>query len=197
MAYNLNITNADCYTGTTTLINKLGITDENELNSTEALITSYKAASIIKEKQITDFNFESYKEMHGILFEDLYEWAGQTRTIALSKTSTVFTDPEKIDELGCLIFSRLKSMNYFVGLSKDKFIAEIADLYHLLNILHPFREGNGRTERVFFVLLIRNAGYDIDFSSLNSDLLMIGSIQAAGGVMDTLIRFFEENIKIH
>ena len=47
MAYNLNITNADCYTGTTTLINKLGITDENELNSTEALITSYKAASII------------------------------------------------------------------------------------------------------------------------------------------------------
>lgn len=60
-----------------------------------------------------------------------------------------------------------------------------------------FREGNGRTERVFFVLLIRNAGYDIDFSSLNSDLLMIGSIQAAGGVMDTLIRFFEENIKIH
>ena len=118
MAYNLNITNADCYTGTTTLINKLGITDENELNSTEALITSYKAASIIKEKQITDFNFESYKELHGILFEDLYEWTGQTRTIALSKTSTVFTDPEKIDELGCLIFSRLKSMNYFVGLSK-------------------------------------------------------------------------------
>lgn len=88
-------------------------------------------------------------------------------------------------------------MNYFVGLSKDKFIAEIADLYHLLNIFHPFREGNGRTERVFFVLLIRNAGYDIDYSSLNSDLLMIGSIQAAGGVMDTLIRFFEENIKIH
>lgn len=88
-------------------------------------------------------------------------------------------------------------MNYFVGLSKDKFIFEIADLYHLLNILHPFREGNGRTERVFFVLLIRNAGYDIDYSSLNSDLLMIGSIQAAGGVMDTLIRFFEENIKIH
>ena len=64
-----------------------------------------------------------------------------------------------------------------------------------LNVVSP--EGNGRTERVFFVLLIRNAGYDIDYSSLNSDLLMIGSIQAAGGVMDTLIRFFEENIKIH
>ena len=52
MAYNLNITNADCYTGTTTLINKLGITDENELNSTEALITSYKAASIIKKNKL-------------------------------------------------------------------------------------------------------------------------------------------------
>lgn len=42
--------------------------------------------------------------------------------------------------------------------------------------------------------LIRNAGYDIDYSKLNSDLLMIGSIQAASGVMDTLVRFFEENI---
>ena len=84
MAYDLNITNADCYTGTTTLINKLGITDENELSSTEALITSYKAASIIKENRITDFNLESYKELHRILFDDLYEWAGQTRIVVIS-----------------------------------------------------------------------------------------------------------------
>lgn len=61
-------------------------------------------------------------------------------------------------------------------------------------MLHPFREGNGRTERVFFVQLIRNAEYDIDYSMLNSDLLMIGSIKAASGVMDMLIQFFEENI---
>ena len=73
-----------------------------------------------------------------------------------------------------------------------------ADCYEgtttLINKLGITSEGNGRTERVFFVQLIRNAGYDIDYSTLNSDLLMIGSIQAASGVMDTLVKFFEENI---
>ncbi len=96
--------------------------------------------------------------------------------------------------MGERIFERLKKLSYFKDLTRQKFINEIADLYHILNMLHPFREGNGRTQKVFFVQLIRNAGYDIDYSALNSDILMIGSIQAASGVMDTLVGFFEENI---
>ncbi len=112
----------------------------------------------------------------------------------MSKTAAVFTAPERIEELGGLIFARLKKLDYITKLPRNEFVAEISDLYHSLNMLHPFREGNGRTERVFFVLLIRNAEYDIDYSTLNSNLLMIGSIQAAGGVTDTLVKFFEENI---
>ena len=61
-------------------------------------------------------------------------------------------------------------------------------------MLHPFREGNGRTERVFFMQLIRNADYDIDYTAMQSDILMIGSIQASSGVMDMLKDFFENNI---
>lgn len=141
-----------------------------------------------------DFGFENYKGQHRVLFEDLYDWAGQLRTIALSKTATVFTAPERIEELGGLIFARLKKLDYITKLPRNEFVAEISDLYHSLNMLYTFREGNGRTERVFFVMLIRNAGYDIDYSTLNSDLLMIWSIQAAGGVTDTLVKFFEENI---
>ena len=194
MSYNLSVTNVDCYEGTTTLINKLGIKDENELKSSEALITAYKAASLINEPLAPYFSFQNYTKLHRVLFEDLYEWAGKLRTIALSKTATVFTAPERIEELGGLIFARLNKLDYFTKLPPSEFIIEIADLYHSLNMLHPFREGNGRTERVFFVQLIRNAGYDIDYSTLNSDLLMIGSIQAASGVMDTLVKFFEENI---
>lgn len=194
MPYDLSSTSVDCYEGTTTLINKLGITDEKELNSTEALITTYKAAILINEPLAHDFDFDDYKGLHKFLFENLYDWAGIPRTINLSKTSTVFTSPERIDELGEKIFARLKQLNYFTKLPSNEFIIEIAELYHSLNMLHPFREGNGRTERVFFVQLIRNAGYDIDYSSLDSDLLMIGSIQAASGVLDTLVKFFEDNI---
>ena len=86
-------------------------------------------------------------------------------------------------------------MDYFRGLARAELVAEVADLYHTLNLLHPFREGNGRTQRVFFTQLIRASGYDIDYSELNSELLMIGSIQAASGVMDNLVAFFDENIK--
>ena len=154
MPYNLNVTNADCYEGTTTLINKLGIKDENELKSSEALINTYKAASLINEPLATDFGFENYKALHRVLFEDLYDWAGKPRTIAISKTATVFTAPERIEELGGLIFARLKKVDYFTKLPQNEFISEIADLYHSLNMLHPFIEGNGRTERVFFVQLI-------------------------------------------
>lgn len=196
MPYDLSPTSIDCYEGTTTLVNKLGITDERELNSTEALITAYKAASLINEPLAHNFGFDDYKGLHKFLFEDLYDWAGIPRTINLSKTATVFTSPERIDELGEKIFARLKNLNYFTKLPSNEFVIEISELYHSLNTLHPFREGNGRTERVFFVQLIRNAGYDIDYSSLDSDLLMIGSIQAASGVLDTLVKFFEDNISL-
>lgn len=139
MAYDLNVTNTDCYEGTTTLINKLGIKDDSELKSSEALITAYKAASLINEPLAHNFGFENYKELHRVLFEDLYEWAGKPRTISLSKTATVFTAPERLNELGGLIFARLKKLDYFTKLYQNELISEIADPHHSLNMLHPQR----------------------------------------------------------
>lgn len=194
MGYSLEATDKDCYPNTTVLINKLGITDENVLKENESFITSTKAAMLICRPLKPDFDFSDYKAIHYELFSELYEWAGKVRTVSLSKSSTVFTAPENIEELGGRIFSRIKKLNYFVGLPKAEFVDEIADLYNTLNTLHPFREGNGRTQRVFFMQLIQNAGYNIDYSEFNSEYLMIGSIQAASGVMDNLIGFFESNI---
>ena len=194
MSYNLSVTNADCYKGTTTLINKLGIRDEMQLQKNETLITTYIAAELIQQPLKPEFGFSDYREIHRQLFDTLYDWAGEPRKIGLSKTATTFVAPKSITDLGERIFLRLNKLNYFIGLPRQEFIVETADLYHTLNMLHPFREGNGRTERVFLVQFVRNAGYDIDYSVLNSDILMIGSIQAASGVMDTLVKFFEDNI---
>ena len=195
MSYSLNSTDADCYKGTTVLINKLGIKDEAELDRNERVITGFKTAELITMPLKPGFDFNDYKLIHRELFSELYDWAGCIRTISLSKNATVFTAPEKIAEIGNAIFKRLKECNYFVGMTRADFVREAAELYDALNRLHPIREGNGRTERIFFSRLIRNAGFDIDFSAANADLLMIGSIQAASGVMDNLLRFFEDNIK--
>lgn len=195
MSYSLNATDENCYPGTTVLINKLGITDEKILQETEGFITGTIAAELISKPLKPDFDFSDYKKIHYGLFSELYDWAGTTRTIALSKSATTFTAPEKIDDLGERIFGRLKTLNYFADFPRDEFVTEIADLYNSINMLHPFREGNGRTQRIFFIQLIRYAGYNIDFSEFNSENLMIGSIQAAAGVMDNLIRFFDENLE--
>lgn len=63
-----------------------------------------------------------------------------------------------------------------------------------INILHPFREGNGRTERIFISQLIRFNRYDIDFSDIDTDYLMFATIQSAQGITDNLVNLFKENI---
>ncbi len=194
MSYKLDVSNFDCYEGTATLVNKLGIRDEKVLRDNETFMTTYIAAELIQQPLKPHFSFDDYRDIHKRLFEKLYDWAGEPRKISISKAATTFAAPENIPELGKLIFTRLQRMNYFKDLTRTDFIRETADLYNTLNMLHPFREGNGRTQRVFFVQFIRNAGYDIDYSSLKSDILVIGTIQAASGVMDTLVQFFEENI---
>ena len=62
-------------------------------------------------------------------------------------------------------------------------------------MLHPFREGNGRTQRIFFAQLIRHYDYSISFSDADTDFLMIATIQAAQGVLDGLVEFFSEAIE--
>lgn len=81
------------------------------------------------------------------------------------------------------------------NLNKSTFLDELTELYHDLNMLHPFREGNGRTLRLFITLLVRNAGYNLNFSECDSDLLMIATIKAAQGDISTLREVFAELIR--
>jgi len=122
------------------------------------------------------------------------EWAGQVRTVNISKKGTRFTLAENIECQAVLIFQRLKDCDYFKGLPHDEFVEKIVDFYCVTNELHPFREGNGRTQRAFLTRLIRNAGYDINFADMDTDLLMIAAIQLAQGITDLLKQIFSENI---
>ena len=195
MAYSLNPSSDNCYEGTTCLVNKLGIRDEKKLSEIEAQITFAKAV-MLEETPIDDeFGFEHFKKIHDFLLCDLYEWAGQVRTVDISKKRTKFLDAASIESIGTKCFAKVKE-GYFENLPFDEFVKRIAEFYNDVNYIHPFREGNGRTQRIYFTQLIRHYGYDINFADVDTDELMIATIQASSGVMDFLVEFFENSIII-
>jgi cell filamentation protein len=186
MGYSIDPISDNCYPGTTVLINKLGIRDEETLNEAETLATYINASKLEEQPLEGAFDFAHYKAIHHFLFSDLFDWAGQIRTVNISKKGTRFCPIEEIEDRAALIFDRLKEQGYFRGLPHDAFTDEIVDFYCATNDLHPFREGNGRTQRAFLTQLIRSSGYDIHWSEVDTDLLMIATIQAANGVTDLL-----------
>ena len=195
MAYSLNPSSDNCYEGTTCLVNKLGIRDEKRLSEVEAQITFAKAVMLEETPIDDDFGFEHFKKIHEFLLCDLYEWAGQVRTVDISKKRTKFLDAASIESIGAKCFAKVKD-GYFENLPFDEFVKRIAEFYNDVNYIHPFREGNGRTQRIYFAQLIRHYGYDINLADVDTDELMIATIQASSGVIDFLVEFFENSIII-
>ena len=111
----------------------------------------------------------------------------------ISKKGTQFCPAAQIESTAKAIFARLEKQRFLVGLDRAHFISAIVDFYERTNELHPFREGNGRTQRVFLSQLAHHAGYVIDFARVVPDDLMIATIQAAGGV-DDFLRILFQNI---
>ena len=193
--YSLEGTQKDCYPDTTVLINKLDIRNQKMLNVAELRIVISMTMKIEREIKFNNVDFNFYKNLHKQLFDDLYEWAGTVRNINISKKGTVFCNSDDIERIGKLKFDRLKSLNFLKNTPKDQFLDELTELYHDLNMLHPFREGNGRTLRLFITLLVRNAGYNLNFSECDSDMLMIATIKAAQGDLGMLREVFSDIVR--
>lgn len=195
MGYSLDTISDNCYPGTTVLINKFDIRNEAKLNEVETVLVSARSAEWLEHPKADSFDFAHYKAIHRFLFSDLYDWAGQIRTVDISKKGTRFCPAANIEQQADLIFRHLKERNSFNSLPRKDFLDEIVDFYCATNDLHPFREGNGRTQRIFLSQLICHAGYDLNWSEVDGDLLMIATIQSAQGVTDLLQRIFEDIIK--
>lgn len=196
MSYELDPLSDNCYPDTFVLINKLDIREADTLAEAETLATFINSSRLELEPLQGNFDFEHYKAVHKFLFDELYEWAGQIRNVNISKKGTRFCPHDEIEKRAKFIFERMWQRDLFRGLNKSEFVTEIVDFYCVTNELHPFREGNGRAQRSFLTQLIRNAGYDINFSDIDVDFLMIATIQSANGVTDLLQEIFEEAIRI-
>ena len=122
-------------------------------------------------------DFPMWRTIHRVLFQDVYAWAGDIRSVQLAKGTTVFAMPEHIQAEADRLFAQL-AIEDLPALSRDRLTARFAYYFGELNALHPFREGNGRTQKLLFDEIARRAGYRIDWAAMDTDSLLQAVIAA-------------------
>lgn len=150
-----------CYPGTCVLRNKLGLRDEELLDEAERELSEIAAGTLVY--QPPPYRLATLLGIHKALFCDLYEWAGGIRTVKIRKDQTLFCAPDRIIPEATRIFSSMEHANWFCNLPRADFIRGVAEAFGDLNVIHPFREGNGRAQRILFEQIIINAGFTVDW----------------------------------
>ncbi len=179
--------------------NLLGATNLQELHQKEKVLTHTKML-MLKDKPIKgSLDYKHLKDIHRFLFSEVFTWAGQDRydahiTAQFGKGSTLFTPYEKLPLVSKILFDTLKNENYFKGQNKEDFIESAAIFMNGLNILHPFREGNGRVQRIYMEYLANNAGYLLNFQGVTAEEMVTASIMGANGDTSLLEKIFSKAI---
>lgn len=148
------------------LKNKLGIKKPDRLDKIER---RYVAQRIEEGVPRGDFDIDHLKALHKHLFQDVYAWAGKIRTVELAKGGDQFHLVAYIETGMGDIHRRLQQRKFLKGLNAEAFAREAAQIIGDLNYLHPFREGNGRTQLQYLKLLAQGAGHAIDLTRLQRD----------------------------
>lgn len=155
-----------------------------ELEKIEKNISSRKVKNLLNSEQKTfdyNFDYECLKQIHKYIFGEVYSWAGQDRlelgmTGSITKgNGTIFSFGYQLPDMAKGVFGKLAKDNFLKGLEPKDFLFEFATLFANLNLMHPFREGNGRTQRVFLNLLAKNAGYNIDLNLVDKEQMIEAS----------------------
>jgi cell filamentation protein len=134
------------------LHNLANIEDEKILLAYESLKVSKRVEELIENPiKIKDSN--SLLIIHYYLFQDVYEWAGKVRTVNISKNGRPFFDGERFHIGFQYIDTLIEEYRAIRKTNKKDLAQKLAEILDNVNYLHPFREGNGRTQREFLRLL--------------------------------------------
>jgi len=178
-----------CYKGSNTLKNKLGITDDATLNEAERKLVLLRVDELLAGSIEGALDSSHLKAIHRHLFQDLYEWAGLPRTVAIAKTN-LFCLPQYIDSAADDIFRNLKKHKYFLDLDYGATLDALVSLFADVNALHPFREGNGRAQREFIEELAKINGVNLDLTTVESFDMIVASHESATGDYTKLKEMF-------
>jgi cell filamentation protein len=163
-----------CYPDSDVLVNKLDIRDPNKLQIFERKLTMLRLLELIDKPIEGKFDLKHLQAIHAYIFQDVYDWEGKIRTVDIAKGNT-FCNVRFISSQADVIFSKLKEEYYLAGLEEYMFTKRLAYYFSEINALHPFRKGNGRSQREFIRSLALKNGYLIYFEKASKEEMLIAS----------------------
>lgn len=172
------------YPETSVLRNRLDIRNAQALETLELEVAAIRA-----EEPLPTGNFDAdhYCRIHDHLFGEVYDWAGQYRTVRTSKGGNAFCYPEYIPDAMTALCERFQYGQRFANCTLDEFARLLAEFLGELNSIHPFREGNGRAQLAFLGLIGETFGHSLHFERLQRDPFLRAMIDSFLGRLDPLI----------
>ncbi|MGM7669168.1 Fic/DOC family protein [Microbacterium sp. A93] len=182
--------------GSNALRNLVGATSTSELSFAEADLSFARALQLLEAPAPATNDLRELQAIHLHLFQDVYDWAGELRTVDVRKSvpdADFFLPYGFIENAAAICFRELAEQQFLVGLGRKTFVERLAYHYEKINYIHPFREGNGRTQRIYWNRVAFQAGWQLDWRPVhgeeNHTAARVGSDQQDLG---PLIRMFDK-----
>jgi cell filamentation protein len=166
------------------LTNRLGIRNQSSLEKAEARLVSIRSQQLWLNPFEGRFDLSYLKSVHRHLFQDVYAWEGELRTVDISKGESRFAHHAFLEGAALATLETLAGERYLAEIDTEVFCARMAFYLGELNALHPFREGNGRACREFIGLLARRNGYVFRWKAVNQTQWLRASIDSFHGKLD-------------
>jgi cell filamentation protein len=170
--------------GTGLLLNLIGASTKAELENAEADLSFSRLIQLMDRPPNATGDLGELCAIHRHLFQDIYEWAGEIRTVDVRKNvpgAEFFLPVAMITRASAFAANGLRSDGMLHGLKRGQFIDRLSHHYEQFNYIHPFREGNGRAQRVFWNRIARDAGWQLDWrtvrGSVNDDASRVAAEQ--------------------
>ena len=167
-----------CYPGSDVLVNRPGLRDAAALEAYEFALSRERACQPLPTGRAS---VTHYRAIHHHLFQDVYAWAGRFRTVRISKGASTFCYPEHIPGEMRRLFRGLAALRGLRGLDAADFASISAHFLADLNAIHPFREGNGRSQLVFFAYLADRAGRPLHLERFDPEAFLAAMVASFGG----------------
>lgn len=171
------------------LKNKVHARTQGELDTAEVALVHVRTLELVAKPVQGSLDLAHLQAIHGHLFQDIYPFAGELRTLDIRKADDpggVFMPVSRLRDAANYVFSELAEEKYLRGLDTDTYVVRLGHYLDEVNHLHPFREGNGRTQRIFFSQLAGAAGHTIDWTQLTPELNNNASKAGEGALVDML-----------